>query len=111
MDVILALLKQTHSPVQGAQESGAIISSRGDSDAANPAPLHDLVLRKLCPHFGDEDTVTQTRNMTCPQSHSKPNGTTKDSVFCYLHCLLLQGHIGSDVWTCCLWEPCEAASY
>ena len=43
MDAILSPLNQT-LPFYGAHESGDVISSPGDSDAVNPAPMYELVL-------------------------------------------------------------------
>lgn len=44
---------ESDSPVPGPQESRDLINSLGDSVAANPAPLHELVFRKPYPHFED----------------------------------------------------------
>lgn len=54
MDAILALLSKT-GQTMGPRDRD-LISSPGDSAAANPAPLCELVFRKPWPQFGDEDT-------------------------------------------------------
>jgi hypothetical protein len=77
---ILALPNQVLQ-VHGTQESGDTINFPGESDAANPAPLHQLVFGKSSLHFGYKDTEIQIKNVadkkgtrthfvpTCPPLH------------------------------------------